>query len=267
MTVGWSPGLIQTCAEAMSTANKQLLFDLSKVDWIAPFGLTTLSATILACLRGGKSCSWDPPTQLPCREYLTRIGFDQLFLPNGAAALQKSTSVELKNLHDIDAGYVEALTDVLCGKIRLTEDQRSQLFMHLIELMQNAKDHARSRMGYFVCAQSYPTRGTVRISFVDVGRGIPTLLRTLERYEGVKDDAKLIEEATEAGVTTRKRRPGGMGLTFIRQYLRESQGTLSIVSERGKVTFQPKKIIRRTNRAGERPFPGTAIDILMRAGD
>lgn len=57
-----------------------------------------------------------------------------------------------------------------------------------------------------------------------------------------------------------------MGLTFIRQYLRESQGTLSIVSERGKVTFQPKKILRRTNKAGQKAFPGTAIDILMRAG-
>src|SRR5205814_8696270 len=106
-----------------------------------------------------------------------------------------------------------------------------------------------------------------RISFVDVGRGIPDLIRTLKKYQSVRDDAALIEAATEEGVTTRKDRPGGMGLTFIRQYLRGSEGTLSILSEHGKVSFQPKKIVRRSKKAGEQPFPGTAIDILMRAGD
>jgi anti-sigma regulatory factor (Ser/Thr protein kinase) len=262
MTVGWSRRLIETCAEAMEEPGP-LIFDLRRVEWVAPFGVTLLSATLLACLADEKECTYVPPQNSTCKDYLTRIGFDAIFLPHGVEALHHSTSVELRRLTDINPVYAQNLIEVMAFSIGLTDEQQSQIYMHLIELMQNAKDHAHSEMGYFVCAQWYPAKRNLRISFVDVGRGIPTVLRTLRQFASTRNDSDLLLVATEEGVTTRKGLAGGMGLAFIRNYVRESGGTLTIISERGKIAFQPKKIARykKTLR-----FPGTAIDITMRTG-
>ncbi len=263
MTVGWSRRIIRECTSAIKSRDNEILFNLSRVEWIAPFGLTVLSAAIYACLDKGQTCKGRLPTHRQCREYLKRIGFDELFLEGGEEALKKPTSVELKNIDGLDLSYIQDLLQLAESSFRLDEDDLHQLRMQLIELMTNAQDHANSKMGCFVCAQYYPKVRTLRLSFVDVGRGIPTVLRTLPKYRRVCFDSELLFEATQPGVTTRRDRAGGMGLTFIRNYLRRYDGTLSIISENGKVSIQPKKT--RTYNEDVR-FPGTAIDIVMKTG-
>jgi anti-sigma regulatory factor (Ser/Thr protein kinase) len=240
-----------------------LTFDLGRVEWFAPFGLTILSATILACLEKGKACKAIRPASSGCRDYLKRIGFDALFLKGGEKALCSPDSVELRHLRSIDPFYVNELIQVLARD--LNSDEKYMIQMQLMELMMNAQDHAESRMGFFVCAQIYPTTKTVRLSLVDVGRGISSVLRTLPKYQSRSwhNDADLILEATQPGVTTRKDREGGMGLKIIRRYLQRAGGTLTIISEFGKVVFQPKKIVSYN---GQVRFPGTAVDILMKIG-
>jgi anti-sigma regulatory factor (Ser/Thr protein kinase) len=263
MTVGWSRRIIRECTAAIRSRDKEILFDLSRVEWIAPFGLTVLSAAIYTCLDNGQTCKGRLPAHGKCREYLRRIGFDKLFLKGGKQALNKPTSVELKNIDGLDLSYIQDLLQLAEYNFKLDDDDLHQLRMQLIELMTNAQDHANSKMGCFVCAQYYPTVRTLRLSFVDVGRGIPTVLRTLPKYRRTRLDSTLLFEATQPGVTTRKKRAGGMGLTFIRNYLRRYDGTLSIISENGKVSIQPKKT--RIYDEGVR-FPGTAIDIVMKTG-
>ena len=263
MSIGWWRRILETCSEALESKDHELRFDLSRVEWVAPFGVTILAATVLACLQQGKTCYYIKPGNDKCHEFLRQIGFEALFLKDGEKALSTPTSVILRWLRTIDPMYVAELIAAVGYNLPIGEEDRYQIQMHLTELMQNAQDHADSNMGFFVCAQWYPQKGNLRISFVDVGRGIPASLRTLPQYSKERSDSKLISESTKPGVTTRKHE-GGMGLYFIRQYLRKYGGTLSIISERGRITFQPKKTIkyRRPPR-----FPGTAVDIVMRAGE
>ena len=145
-------------------------------------------------------------------------------------------------------------------ELKLHEDDKYHIRFQLLELMQNANDHAGSEMGFFVCAQSYPSTKALRFCVVDVGRGLPTVLKTIGRYRG--RDSELIELASRPGVTTRQKTYGGMGLWAVRKYLRTHKGTLTIISENGKVSFRPRETVFYDEQVR---FPGTIIDIHMKA--
>lgn len=262
MSVGWSRRLIETCNVGLGCSDRDVLFDLSPVEFLAPFGVTVLSATAHGCLEAGKRCTYRRPANRKAAAYLARIGFEERLVRGGATAIPYPTSIELRHFTAIDPSFGLQLVAFMNAQSRqkLSDEAQYQLQLHMIELMTNAQDHAGSGMGFWACAQFFPSKGNLRISFVDLGRGIPTVLRGLPKLTSRTDDPSLIYYATEPGVTTRVRRPGGMGLYFMREYVKRLGGTMTIISERGRV------VIRSRGLEGSRqshPFRGTAIDILL----
>jgi len=258
LTVGWSNKLLELC-DAAILHDGPTAFDFEKVEWAAPFGLTTVSVSLARCLRKPYPVHFIPPKARRFAEYLERIGFEYHLLKGGAVAHRK-TSLELKRLSAADPLVSQLLSDLIGENLRLSEDSVYEMRTHLNELMTNGFDHSGSPVGCFVCAQWYPAKQNLRISFADGGIGIQAALRSSGKYPEVVSDASAIRLAVKRGVTSRKKQIGGFGLDFIRMYVRNNAGTMTILSGDAKVNFYPAKIEVKKNPT---PFKGTIVDIRV----
>lgn len=258
LTIGWSHILLQRCAEALKHAGP-LTFDFEKVHWAAPFGLTVISVTLAKCLQQGKEVFYIPPNRAVLREYLERIGFKYHFL-QGEEVEHKKTSVELKCLRGVDPGCSAAIVNLIADNFPLSDDAKYEMQTHINELMTNGFDHARSPVGCYVCAQWYPAKRNLRISFADGGIGIFKSLKDSGKFPEVSNDAQAIRLAVKPGITTRKGQPGGLGFDYMRKYVRNNDGTLSILSGHAKINFYTNKIEDKDEPLG---FTGTVVDITV----
>lgn len=258
LTVGWSHILLDCCSKAINHDGPVTL-DFDRVAWAAPFGLTVVSVTLAKCLDLGKKVFYVPPRDRLVHDYLERIGFRYHFL-KGAAVGHKKTSVELKCLRAVDPGCSEAIVDLIADNLTLTEDAKYEMRTHINELMTNGFDHSKSKAGCYVCAQWYPAKQNLRISFADGGIGIYQSLRDSGKFPQIHNDADAIRLAIKPGITTRKKRLGGFGLDYIRKYVRNNDGTLSILSGSAKINFYSNKIEYKREPI---KFPGTVVDILV----
>ncbi|MEK6704547.1 MAG: hypothetical protein AABZ06_02045 [Bdellovibrionota bacterium] len=90
-------------------------------------------------------------------------------------------------------------------------------------------------------------RREIHVGMLDMGITIPTKLKP--KYDA-KSDTDYIELALREGTTTRRERPGGLGLFHTFDHLKQHGGTLTIISGNGQVIryFKNKKIIRQHNK-------------------
>lgn len=93
------------------------------------------------------------------------------------------------------------------------------------ELMINSVDHSTAERFYWY-AGIY--REELHLGVLDLGIGIPLKLK--QKYQE-DDDANYLELATKRGITTRRNRPGGLGLNNIALSLKNHDGRLTILSQ------------------------------------
>jgi hypothetical protein len=258
LTIGWSHILFNHLDAAINHSGPVTL-NFEEVDWAAPFGLTAISVVLEKCLNQGKDIYFSPPKNALFKSYLERIGFRYHFL-KGEEVEHKKTSVELKRLWGIDPGCSEALVKLISTNFPLSDDAEYEMRIHINELMTNSFDHSKTKFGVYVCAQWYPAKKNLRISFADGGIGIFQSLRGSGKFPEVKNDIEAIRLAIKPGITTRKKQLGGLGLDYIKKYVRSNDGTLTIASGRGKVNFYKNKIENKYEPIG---FEGTIVDILV----
>lgn len=261
LTVGWSNKILSLCEEAVEH-DGPVTFDFSNVTWAAPFGLTTMSTVLARCLNDKKETLYVPPTDQKVRRYLERIGFDKHFLA-GRDPQHISTSVELKKLTGVDPGYTDALVQIMDTYVPLSVRDKFQMKLHINELMTNGFDHSRSPVGCYVCAQWYQQNKNLRISFVDAGIGIRQSLTAVKKYGEFRNDAAAIIKSVEPGVTSRVGKAGGMGLAYIRDYVKQNRGVLTIIGGHSKVNFYYNKTETKEHSCN---FQGTIVDIRIKPG-
>ncbi len=259
LTVGWSHTLFDRLAEAINHPGP-ITLDFERVEWAAPFGLTAISVILKKCSQQpGKIIYYSPPKNKELSNYLERIGFEYNFL-SGNIVEHRQTSVELKGLKGVDPGCSEAVVNLIASNFPLTKDAQYEMRTHINELMTNAFDHSKSVVGCYVCAQWFPAKKNLRISFADGGIGIFQSLKESGKFPYVKDDASAIRLAVKPGITTRKKQLGGFGLDFIRKYARNNNGTLTILSGHAKVNFYKNKTEHKYEPV---KFQGTIVDIQI----
>ena len=258
LTIGWSHVLFERCSEALSH-DGPVTFDFERAEWAAPFGLTAISVTLEKCLDAGKAVFYSPPRHKGFHAYLERIGFKNYFL-KGPQVEHKRTSVELKCLQGVDPGCGEAIVDLIADNIPMGKTAKYEMRTHINELMTNGFEHSKAKGGCYVCAQWYPAKKNLRISFADGGIGIFQSLHDSGKYPEIMTDDAAIRLAVKPGITARKNRPGGFGFDYMRKYARNNAGTLTIISGTAKVNFYPNKIESKTEPVG---FQGTIVDILV----
>ena len=234
-------------------ASKLLRINWSRVEEIAPAG-----TAILACL-------YDVIAEQRARVehvFVKRCLKSVPVVRNLMAMKSGMMRLPLPNIHDqysedcVLAGRQGGLDPLFSDRVEevfgdiLGEELAYSCRLILNELMQNSVDHSTSER-YYLYAGTWPKRRNpleVHVGVLDMGVTIPAKLEP--KYAAPASDVEYIELALEKGTTTRRQRPGGLGLHYTFAHLKDSGGTLAILSRGGQIIryLGHKKIIRRELR-------------------
>jgi len=75
-----------------------------------------------------------------------------------------------------------------------------------------------------------------------------TLPAKLEQKYSSPSDEAYLDLALKEGITTRRSRPGGLGLFHTFEYLKDFSGTLTLISRRAQLIryFKSKRVVRQS---------------------
>ena len=115
----------------------------------------------------------------------------------------------------------------------LTEGAGKVFQQSIFEIFQNAVAHSESRLGVFVCGQFFPNELRLNLTISDPGIGICNKVRAFLNKNDLPSE-EAIQWALAGGHTTRTgRRPGGVGLKFMLDFVKRNRGNIQIVSGDG----------------------------------
>lgn len=237
------------------------------IDWSeCVFFDANMSAAFVACAE--KAFGREVITQLNVKDsvsktlrrngFLCRYGFKPLSDSYGTAVeLHEITSRNAKEFSQ----YIGQLFEGK-GFPQVTDRLKNRIIQSLMEVVNNSLIHAEATNGIFCCGQAFLQNNSIKLSIVDTGIGIR---RKIEKETGVKMNSDMaIEWAIKKGNTTKKGIPGGLGLDFLREFVRLNRGSLLIVSDRGYWSYVNEKA---SSSRIEKPFPGTAVTITINTAD
>ena len=103
------------------------------------------------------------------------------------------------------------------------------------EIIQNGIVHGNCVHGVSTCGQVYPEKGYMELAFHDIGYGIPGRVKDyFNNADEIRDDHKCIAWAVEMGNSTRPAgESAGLGLHFLREFLRLNKGVFQVISGNG----------------------------------
>jgi len=131
----------------------------------------------------------------------------------------------------------------------------------IFEVFQNAVAHSESNLGVFVCGQFFPHDLRLNLTISDAGVGIGSKVRSFLKEPLLSSEAA-IQWALEGGNTTRTgRRPGGVGLKFMHDFVTRNRGNIQIVSGDGLYSATTGY-----DKLGF-GFPGTTVNFEINTAD
>jgi hypothetical protein len=261
-TIGWAnPLLRQTLALLTDEIPRELIVDLSAVEFLDSFGVAYLAACLARC-QAQQDITRKyvrPPTRENVNHYLQDIGlYEQIGLGDRFRPRQPSRNrVDLVHINEMEPLFVDSLLDFLQTLQPFAPGLKPSMRMSLLELVQNFAEHSDSKSGAW--AAGYRYRNRITLCVLDLGKGIPQSLRSVKKYRRY-GDPHLIELATEEGVSSEATNRGH-GLNVIRRFVRANGGTMTIISGGGRVRFRPDRRPMRDRIAGK--FPGTAVFLSL----
>lgn len=267
------------------------LFDLRRLRWVDPVGLTGLLAagTVVADRLDER-----PRIQLPessdVRSYLARMGFQRLassvFRMDGdrpsssggraggaSDVLLEVTPIdENADVHRVVDGVQSRAGAILARSLNYPPTAVVQFSVILSEVCQNVVEHADARG--WVAAQTYEWsrrlgRSVVVISVTDVGRGFRGSLADehAARFGERWGDAAALEAAFIHGLTRFPDSGRGQGIQQIRKQVRRWEGMISIRSGTARIADVPEWDDTPPLDENLAPFPGAQIAIVLPARD
>lgn len=268
-TVAFSNALLKLCHQARTSKADLFLFDLSKTQFISPFGIVLLAGTILECLGEGKRGKYRRPVKQSTRKFLSGIGFNNFIRVPGESQIIESPNVQLKRLDSIDYFLTDKILEVFSFNIQMSDGVKGSLKLSLNELMTNAFDHSESERGCYVCVQSYKRAKKIRLCIADFGIGILASLRKVHTLRGLNSDYESILLAVQELVTSRIGKPAGYGLSHINRFIEINEGKMHILSGEGKVLWDYTGIrkLKGKKQTMHYPFRGTIINLEINADE
>jgi anti-sigma regulatory factor (Ser/Thr protein kinase) len=236
--------------------------DCTNTKRFGPFGIALLASSIALRRVAGRTTTIVRPVDETANEFLTEVGLVRF-------AAKQATGIgtlEVRELHALDATYTEAVTRMVVNGVPGIDDDTSYTVqLCLNELLQNVFEWSESRVGCLVLARWFHRTRSVRLAVVDRGIGIPAALRRKQISQLHRaTDARVIEAAvTTPRLTSRENRVGGLGLKTIREVVCSRKGRLTIVSLGAKVSWVGPKV----SHYKAYPLRGTAVEIDFRPGE
>ncbi|MGH7813243.1 MAG: ATP-binding protein [Candidatus Binataceae bacterium] len=258
-TIGWANALVrQTVPLIRGNVSDGLTLDLSNLEFTDSFGLTYLAACFHVVMAAGVNGYVRRPRRDEVHQYLLDAGFYQTIGFGERFGLRTPSldRVDLVHITAVQPEFIGHLLDFLERMQPLEEGLRPSMRMALLELVQNFAEHSGSEPGAWISGQYHHRSNRITLCVMDLGRGIPAALRALPKYRQSRDP-RLVELATDEGVSSVPGERRGLGLNTIRRFVRINGGTLTILSQRAHVKFPPDR--RPARKRVDVPFPGTVV--------
>ncbi len=264
---------------------ERLLFDARGAQWASPYGLIA----ILTAAQGLAEAKREKPLlAVPAsddvRRYWARTGFfkhaAQLFEIHGkvprAAAGPSDTLLDvtpihaMEDVHDVVGRVAEPAARILSEQLGIGVNETMRFGMALSEACQNIVEH--SGTSGWVAVQAYTWRRrlgrrVVVIAVSDSGIGFRPSLEAghAKRYGDRWGDGAALEAALIQNVS-RFRDPGrGQGLAFIKRFLDQWEGKISIRSGTARLSIVPPwdEDVPMSDHLPS--FPGAQVQIIIPA--
>lgn len=151
------------------------------------------------------------------------------------------------------------------GWVNISPKLQDAITGKVLEIYLNAFEHSQSKIGVYSCGQHYPTDGTLQLTVVDFGIGIPQSVRTLPENSH-KTANEALKWAFIEGNTTKndKNIARGIGLHLLEQFILKNRGNLMIFSNDGYVNISDNGTIYENVCTN---FSGTLVNIAFRCDE
>jgi anti-sigma regulatory factor (Ser/Thr protein kinase) len=150
--------------------------------------------------------------------------------------------------------------EIVSGQMDFPRDVLNGLEWSLNEITDNVLNHSRSEEGGWFQVVTFAEKGEVEFVVADPGRGIPAAMR--ERFPELQTDARAIEEAVKAGVTSSPEAGQGNGLTGALRVATLSGGTFQVISGTGSLFASTERSQTRVFRS-DAAFIGTLVSVRI----
>lgn len=145
----------------------------------------------------------------------------------------------------------------------MTPEYKNIILDNFLEIFNNVIDHTNAEMVY-VCGQYFRRMNKLDFSIVDMGQTFTQKIHLYFSKQNKLSPEKYIEWALGAGNSTKEDEPGGLGLTFLLDFLQHNGGSFTIVSHNELYEHNSKGT--RTVYL-DNCFPGTIVTISVNLND
>lgn len=150
------------------------------------------------------------------------------------------------------------------GWVNISPGLQNLIAGKVVEIYFNAFEHSQSSIGVFSCGQHYPESGTLQLTVVDFGIGIPNSVRTLPENAAMTS-IEALKWAFEPGNSTKQQGiRQGEGLHILQEFVRKNHGTLMIFSNDSYVNIGDNGV-KYENVCTN--FSGTLVNIAFRCDE
>lgn len=243
--------------------------DFSRLSFIHPDGITIICNLIEWLLLHSVRVYFVGIDQITrCLAYLDDCGLFSTYLqkPLRPHARPRNTTLPFKKIRHADShSWLDhEAFPWIAQKMQMDPSAISEFRACVREVFNNVQDHSTQDIAC-VHTQWFPNIERLRIAIADFGVGIPHSMKSLANG---RDDAAVIEMATYEGVTSKRGRNHGAGLSYLLDnVVGRNQGRVEIFSHRGQLHCAPgpgeQKIVRRSSLAAGF-YPGTLLAIELR---
>lgn len=143
----------------------------------------------------------------------------------------------------------------------MSERVKEALIDRIYELFVNAQIHSESK-NIYTCGQFYPQKQILEFTIVDTGIGIKKKVN--DCFDSNLTSTQAIKWALVEGRTTKIDAPGGIGLSFLKEFVEKNKGKLQIVSDDGFYEYE-NGMEKESFFNGS--YPGTILNILINTND
>jgi hypothetical protein len=150
------------------------------------------------------------------------------------------------------------------GWVNISLGLQNAIAGKVVEIYFNAFEHSNSPIGVFSCGQHYTTSGTLQLTVVDFGIGIPKSVRTLPENAAMTS-IEALKWAFEPGNSTKQQGVRqGEGLHILQEFVQKNHGNLMIFSSDSYVNIGDNGI-EYENICTK--FSGTLVNIAFRCDE
>ena len=256
--------------KALENTYDKITFDLEDLSFISPSGLCYLVASIelIAHEKPEQTIEVKFPKNTNIHNYLERMNFyKNINVYSGNEINRNNCSDRLIEIQKIDITsgnknkISEDLVKIFESKLKGYDKRILETIAYAIgEIIENTISHSESPIGGYVCAQTYSDR--LEICIIDCGIGIPQSLRDennkhKDKISYFERDEEFISFAIGKGVTSKTQEDSGEGLFFTTEFIKENEGRIKIISDKGLLYINKSNDINTSEIKGK--WQGTIV--------